>query len=121
MKIFKKSLCFNHKFFEFNMVGENFTIRRGVKKSMKEGEYFYLKCIPEYGKCIVARHLKTQVMRYCDIPSFDKWHLKFDKGHLKFDKWYLNSVERDPFKTMCDIYDGFEKDEIVTLIWFQVS
>lgn len=106
MKIFKKSLRFNYKFFEFKMVGENFSIRRGVKKSMKEGEYFYLKGIPECGKCIVARHLKTQVMRYCDIPSFDKWH--------------LNTVEHPPFETMCKLYAGFEKDEIVTLIWFQV-
>lgn len=106
MKLFKKSLCFNYPFFKFKMVGENFTIRRGVKKSMGKGEYFYLKGIPVFGEYIMARHLKTQVIRYCDIPSFDKWH--------------LNSVEHDPFKTMCDIYDGFEKDEIVTLIWFQV-
>ena len=106
MNLFKKSLCFDYPFFKFKPVGENFTIRRGVKKSMEEGEYFYLKGIPVFGEYRMARHLKTQVMRFCDIPSFDKWH--------------LSSGESDPFKVMENLYAGFEKDEIVTLIWFQV-
>jgi len=101
-----KTLKFHPRFFEFN-VGQNFTFRRGAKTEFQIGEHIKLtNCLPQCGG-VIAYVDNIQHIRYCDIPSFEKWHL---------------FCVQEPIAAMKAVYgETFDPLEIVTLIWFTLE
>ena len=77
--------------------GLNMTVRRGIKWNLED-----MAMVEGLG----ARYIETAVYKYKDIP-----YCFINKHHSGLDN-------RGLFSAMLDAYDGFNKDEIVTVVMY---
>lgn len=115
MSIFKKELIFGWRYFQFNEC-KNFTIRRGIKQKYNIGDIIILSAKWDVMGRLRAKITDIQHIRFSDINDFTSWHMH---NKAPYDKEKEGIC--DPFITMQKIYgENFNKNEIVTLIWFKV-
>ena len=119
--MFEKKLKFHSSYWKFNEC-KNFTVRRGIDERFNEGDHIKLVC---YLDQLDAKITGVQLMRFSDIKDFEHWHCK--EFTTEWKNWHeVHSVGKEkidcsPIDTMRKIYGhGFDKNEIVTVIWFRL-